>query len=117
MAHFGVLHFFASAFINSKLPLTSGVYKCNTPRSHGLYITYITHAHVTTTAYIYISLVPMLYICSSCNLGTSDMYIYVVVVTWARVICLKYTHEHEDAARVQVHIFQANHKCPCIPLG
>ena len=23
------------------------------------------------------------------------IYIYVVVVTWARVICLKYTHEHK----------------------
>ena len=38
---------------------------------------------------------------------------YVIVVTWARVTCLKYMHKHNGTARVRVHIFQANHKCPC----
>ena len=33
------------------------------------------------------------------------VHIYVVVVTWERVICLKYTHEHEGAARVRVCIY------------
>ena len=37
---------------------------------------------------------------------------YVVIVTWARVICLKYTHLHSDCALVLVRIFPANHLCP-----
>ena len=39
--------------------------------------------------------------CMYCTLKVSSL-LYVVVVTWARVICLKYTHEHEGAARVRV---------------
>ena len=36
-----------------------------------------------------------------------------LVVTWALVICMKYTYLHSDCAFVLVCIFQANHSCPC----
>ena len=35
----------------------------------------------------------------------------ILVVTWALVICLKYTHLHSTL--VLTCIFQANHSCPC----
>ena len=37
----------------------------------------------------------------------------ILVVTWALVICLKYTHLHSGCALVLVCIFQANHSYPC----
>ena len=49
---------------------------------------------------------------SAPDLWTNYCFICVVVVTWERVICLKYMYEHEGAAQVQVRIFQANHSCP-----
>ena len=48
-----------------------------------------------------------------CTLAGDSPKWNILVVTWALVICLKYTHLHSGCALVLVCIFQANHSCPC----
>ena len=48
-----------------------------------------------------------------CTLAGDSPKWNILVVTWALVICLKYTHSHSGCALVLVCIFQANHSCPC----
>ena len=48
-----------------------------------------------------------------CTLAGDSLKWNILVVTWALVICLKYTHSHSGCALVLVCIFQANHSCPC----
>ena len=48
-----------------------------------------------------------------CTLAGDSPKWNILVVTWAFVICLKYTHSHSGCALVLVCIFQANHSCPC----
>ena len=48
-----------------------------------------------------------------CTLAGDSPKWNILVVTWALVICLKYTHSHSGCALVLMCIFQANHACPC----
>ena len=48
-----------------------------------------------------------------CTLAGDSPKWNILVVTWALVICLKYTHSHSGCTLVLVCIFQANHSCPC----
>ena len=48
-----------------------------------------------------------------CTLAGDSPKWNILVVTWALVICLKYTHSHSGCALVLMCIFQANHSCPC----
>ena len=48
-----------------------------------------------------------------CTLAGKSPKWNILVVTWALVICLKYTHSHLGYALMLVRIFQANHSCPC----
>ena len=65
---------------------------------------------ITMLSTIKIHMVPYKYTCKAslqfpCTFAGESPKWNTLVVTWALVICLKYMHEHEGAARVRVHIF------------
>ena len=73
---------------------------------------------LTTLSTIEIHMVPYKYICKAflqfpCTLAGESPKWNILVVTWAVVICLKYTHSHLGCALPLVRIFQTNHSCPC----